>query len=46
MKNVIKTGEWDGKEIWREENAQETINRELGENKDKVANIFINLNER
>ncbi len=45
MKQIKKTGSWGGDDIWREETAEETIQRELGEGKDKVANIFINIEE-
>lgn len=45
MKKIIYTGEWDGEPIWREETPEETINRKLGEDKNYIADIFINLNE-
>ncbi len=39
------TGSWGGQEISREETAKERIERELGQGADKVANIFINIEE-
>jgi len=46
MKKRIITGEWDGKEISREETAQESFDRQMGLSKHKIADLFINLNQR